>query len=133
MFRDARAPIIITPRIKRMTSLAARCVAWSCSNEPAPRRRCHVLPSPKVSVIWEIIRDFFELQGSPIDVSFYSTYPLQVSALLNKTIDIAWNSPLAWLDSQRRSNNGCRAIAMRDTDRDRRSSSWRDRGRPFER
>ena len=27
--------------------------------------------------------------------------------------------PLAWLDSQRRSGNACRAIAMRDTDRDR--------------
>ena len=76
---------------------------------------------PKVSVIWEIIRNFFEAQRSPIDVSFYSTYSLQVSALLDRTIDIAWNSPLAWLDSQRRSANTCRAIAMRDTDRDRMS------------
>lgn len=74
---------------------------------------------PKVSVIWEIIRDFFESQRSPIDVSFYSTYSLQVSALLDGSIDIAWNSPLAWLDAQRRSANTCRAIAMRDTDRDR--------------
>jgi len=74
---------------------------------------------PKVSVIWEIIRHFFESQRSPIDVSFYSTYSLQVSALLDDTIDIAWNSPLAWLDAQRRSANTCRAIAMRDTDRDR--------------
>jgi ABC-type phosphate/phosphonate transport system substrate-binding protein len=76
---------------------------------------------PKVSVIWETIRNFFESQGSPIDVSFYSTYSLQVSALIEDTIDIAWNSPLAWLDSQRRSENTCRAIAMRDTDRDRMS------------
>ena len=28
---------------------------------------------PKVSVIWEIIRDFFESRGCPIDVTFYST------------------------------------------------------------
>ena len=76
---------------------------------------------PKVSVIWEIIRNFFESQRSPIDVSFYSTYSLQVSALIDDTIDIAWNSPLAWLDAQRRSANQCRAIAMRDTDRDRMS------------
>jgi len=86
-----------------------------------PLRVGAVMYDPKVSVIWEIIRDFFEVERSPIDVSFFSTYELQVSALLEGTIDIAWNSPLAWLDSQRRSNNGCRAIAMRDTDRDRRS------------
>ena len=80
-----------------------------------------VMYDPKVSVIWEIIRHFFESQSCPIDVAFYSTYDLQVAALLDRTIDIAWNSPLAWLDSQRRSHNGCRAIAMRDTDRDRRA------------
>ena len=78
-----------------------------------------VLYDPKVSVIWEIIRNFFESQASPIDVAFYSTYEAQVTALLDRTIDIAWNSPLAWIDAQRRSGGTCRAIAMRDTDRDR--------------
>jgi len=78
-----------------------------------------VMYDPKVSVIWEIIRDFFESQSCPIDVSFFSMYELQVSALLGRTIDIAWNSPLAWVDAQRRSKGTCRAIAMRDTDRDR--------------
>ena len=78
-----------------------------------------VLYDPKVSVIWEIIRDFFESQGCPIDVSFYSTYEAQVTSLLDRSIDVAWNSPLAWVDAQRRSGGTCRAIAMRDTDRDR--------------
>jgi len=78
-----------------------------------------VLYDPKVSVIWEIIRNFFESRDVPIDVTFYSTYELQVSSLHDATIDIAWNSPLAWLDAQRRSGGTCRAIAMRDTDRDR--------------
>jgi phosphonate transport system substrate-binding protein len=78
-----------------------------------------VLYDPKVSVIWEIIRNFFESQACPIDVAFYSTYELQVAALLDRTVDVAWNSPLAWLDAQRRSRGTCRAIAMRDTDRDR--------------
>jgi ABC-type phosphate/phosphonate transport system substrate-binding protein len=32
---------------------------------------------------------------------------------------MAWNSPLAWLDSKRKLGGKCRAIAMRDTDRDR--------------
>ena len=78
-----------------------------------------VMYDPKVSVIWEIIRDFFDAQRAPIDVAFYNTYETQVEALLDGTIDIAWNSPLAWVDAQRRSRNTCRAIAMRDTDRDR--------------
>ena len=78
-----------------------------------------VLYDPKVSVIWEIIRDFFEERECPVDVVFYANYELQVNALLEGDIDIAWNSPLAWLDSQRRSGSRCRAIAMRDTDRDR--------------
>jgi ABC-type phosphate/phosphonate transport system substrate-binding protein len=78
-----------------------------------------VVYDPKVAVIWEIIRDFFGAQGCPIDTRFYDTYELQVSALLGREIDVAWNSPLAWLDAQRRSASRCRAIAMRDTDRDR--------------
>ncbi|MCC6202753.1 MAG: PhnD/SsuA/transferrin family substrate-binding protein [Gammaproteobacteria bacterium] len=78
-----------------------------------------VLYDPKVSVIWDIIRDFFEANEVPMDTVFYTNYELQVSALLAGGIEVAWNSPLAWLDAQRRSENGCRAIAMRDTDRDR--------------
>ena len=78
-----------------------------------------VLYDPKVSTIWQIIRDFFESNNCPVDVSFYSTYELQVEAMLRGELDIAWNSPLAWVDSQRRSGGTCRAIAMRDTDRDR--------------
>jgi len=80
-----------------------------------------VLYDPKVAIIWGIIRGFFETRGCPIDVAFYGTYERQVTDLLEGTIDIAWNSPLAWLDAQRRSGGTCRAIAMRDTDRDRAS------------
>ena len=86
---------------------------------PRPLKVGAVMYDPKVSVIWEIIRDFFDAQGAPIDVAFYSTYEDQNDGLLSGAIDIAWNSPLAWVDAQRRSGNGCRAIAMRDTDRDR--------------
>jgi ABC-type phosphate/phosphonate transport system substrate-binding protein len=78
-----------------------------------------VMYDPKVSVIWEIIRDFFDANAVPIDVTFFSTYEQQVDALADGRIAIAWNSPLAWLDAQRRSGGTCRAIAMRDTDRDR--------------
>ena len=78
-----------------------------------------VLYEPKVSIIWDIIREFFEEQGFPINVIYYTNYEMQVDALVEGSIDMAWNSPLAWIDSQRRLNNNCRALAMRDTDRDR--------------
>src|SRR3990172_257129 len=78
-----------------------------------------VVYDPKVVVIWEVIKEFFKKEGCPIDYVFYSNYDLQVDALLAGHIHIAWNSPLAWINAQRRSRGGCRAIAMRDTDRDR--------------
>jgi phosphonate transport system substrate-binding protein len=80
-----------------------------------------VIYDPKVAVIWDIIAAFFKAQGCPMDCVFYTNYSLQVDALLAGHIDIAWNSPLAWVDAQRRSGGRCRAIAMRDTDRDRRT------------
>ncbi len=86
---------------------------------PKPTLVGAVVYDPKVAVIWEIIKDFFIDQGEPIDYVFYSNYELQVEALLAGHIHIAWNSPLAWVDAQRRSGDTCRAIAMRDTDRDR--------------
>jgi len=86
---------------------------------PRPLAIGAVMYDPKVSVIWEIIRDFFDAQRTPIDPVFYATYETQVDALVSRAIDIAWNSPLAWVDAQRRTNGACRAIAMRDTDRDR--------------
>jgi phosphonate transport system substrate-binding protein len=78
-----------------------------------------VLYDAKVAAIWDIIRDFFAENGCPIDVVFYTNYGLLVEALLNGHLDVAWNSPLGWLDAQRGSGGTCRAIAMRDTDRDR--------------
>jgi len=82
-----------------------------------------VIYDPKVSVIWEIICEFFQNNGFPTDVVFFTNYELQVKALIAGQVDIAWNSPLAWLDAQRRSGGACRAVAMRDTDRDR-VSHW---------
>ena len=78
-----------------------------------------VLYDPKVSVIWDIIREFFEANGVPMDVRLYKDYDLQNQALMDGEIEIAWNSPLAWLDAQKLAGGTCRAIAMRDTDRDR--------------
>ena len=78
-----------------------------------------VIYDPKVVVIWDIIKDFFLEQGVPMDCVFYTNYELMVEGLTSGHIHIVWNSPLAWLDAQRSTQGGCRAIAMRDTDRDR--------------
>jgi ABC-type phosphate/phosphonate transport system substrate-binding protein len=78
-----------------------------------------VVYDPKVVTIWEIIQDYFLDKGLETDTVFYTNYELQVEALRQGQIDIAWNSPLAWLDSVRAMNGACRAISMRDTDQDR--------------
>ena len=78
-----------------------------------------VLYDPRVSVIWDIIRDFFEEKACAIDAVFYTNYELMVRALVQGHVDIAWNSPLGWLDAERQLGGACRAIAMRDTDCDR--------------
>jgi len=80
-----------------------------------------VIYDPKVAVIWDIITRFFDAEGCAMDCVFYTNYELQVEALLSGHIDIAWNSPLAWVDAQRRSGGTSRALAMRDSDRDRRT------------
>jgi ABC-type phosphate/phosphonate transport system substrate-binding protein len=78
-----------------------------------------VLYDPKVSIIWEIIRDFFEANGIAMDVVYFTNYEKQVEALVAGLVDIAWNSPLAWLETQHVGKDGFTAIAMRDTDCDR--------------
>src|SRR4051812_36402106 len=85
----------------------------------SPIRVGAVIYDPKVTVIWVIIKGFFGEQGVAMDCVFYTNYELMVEALLTRHIHVAWNSPLAWIDALRRSDGKCRAIAMRDTDRDR--------------
>jgi ABC-type phosphate/phosphonate transport system substrate-binding protein len=80
-----------------------------------------VIYDPKVAVIWDIIARYFAARDVAMDCVFYTNYELMVDALLDDHIDVAWNSPLAWVDAQRRTDGACRAIAMRDTDRERRT------------
>ncbi|MFA7330170.1 MAG: phosphate/phosphite/phosphonate ABC transporter substrate-binding protein [Candidatus Delongbacteria bacterium] len=78
-----------------------------------------VVYDPKVVLIWEIIAEYFRQHGCPLDTVFYNNYELMVESHLQGQFQIAWNSPLAWLDMQRRTGGDCRGIAMRDTDQDR--------------
>jgi phosphonate transport system substrate-binding protein len=75
----------------------------------------------KVVPIWEGFRTFFLGRGLAFDFVLYSNYERQVEAHLNGEIDVAWNSPLAWIEADRAAKKQKRtasAIAMRDTDRD---------------
>jgi ABC-type phosphate/phosphonate transport system substrate-binding protein len=73
---------------------------------------------PKVVTIWEGFKEYFANHAVEIDYVLYSTYDAQVAANLSGAVDVAWNSPLAWVKSQIVSRGACRAIAMRDSDRD---------------
>ncbi|HXX19207.1 MAG TPA: PhnD/SsuA/transferrin family substrate-binding protein [Candidatus Acidoferrum sp.] len=73
---------------------------------------------PKVVTIWEGFLPYFAKHGVRIDYVLYSNYDAQVEANLSGEVDVAWNSPLAWVKSQIDSKAACLAIAMRDSDRD---------------
>jgi phosphonate transport system substrate-binding protein len=76
---------------------------------------------PKVVTIWEGFKDFFQVQGLAFDYVLYSNYESQVRGHWGGQCNIAWNSPLAWVEAERlaaRHGRRAHAIAMRDTDRD---------------
>jgi ABC-type phosphate/phosphonate transport system substrate-binding protein len=72
-----------------------------------------------VVTIWEGFKEYFRRHDFEFDFILYSNYECQVEAQFNGTIDIAWNSPLAWVRADRiaraRGKN-VHAVAMRDTD-----------------
>ncbi|HXU16245.1 MAG TPA: PhnD/SsuA/transferrin family substrate-binding protein [Terriglobales bacterium] len=79
--------------------------------------------NPKVVTIWEGMRTYLHEEAHlPVEVVLFQSYEAQVLALLANPgenvprIDIAWNTNLAYLQSDEWSGHACRAIAMRDTD-----------------
>ena len=76
---------------------------------------------PKVVTIWDGFRQWFRSNDFELDYVLYSNYERQVDELLAGRIDVAWNSPLAWVRARRAADaRGLRVSApvMRDTDRD---------------
>ena len=80
---------------------------------------------PKVVTIWEGMRRYFHEEAHlRVEVVLFQNYESQVLALLAHPgetvphIDIAWNTNLAYLQSDEWSGHASRAIAMRDTDLD---------------
>jgi len=75
----------------------------------------------KVVTIWDGFQRWFAEQGFAFDYVLYSNYERQVAAHFDGAFDVAWNSPLAWLQAQKVAaarGRKAEAIAMRDTDQD---------------
>ncbi|MET3811854.1 PhnD/SsuA/transferrin family substrate-binding protein [Arthrobacter sp. UYEF3] len=72
--------------------------------------------TPNVVTIWEGIREYFAGTPAEMDFMLFSNYGRQVDALLQGTIDLAWNTNLAWVRTVAQTEGACRALAMRDTD-----------------
>ena len=72
--------------------------------------------TPNVVTIWEGIRDYFADSSAEMDFVLFSNYGRQVDALIAGTIDLAWNTNLAWVRTVAQTDGACRALAMRDTD-----------------
>jgi ABC-type phosphate/phosphonate transport system substrate-binding protein len=75
----------------------------------------------KVVTIWDGFQKYFRNRGFDFDYILYSNYEKQVEAHVLGHIHVAWNSPLAWLQSERVTKGLRRraeALCMRDTDRD---------------
>jgi phosphonate transport system substrate-binding protein len=72
---------------------------------------------PKVVTIWDGFRRWFGEHDLAFDYVLYSHYERQVQDLAEGRIDVAWNSPLAWVRTHRLAP-AARSVAMRDTDRD---------------
>lgn len=76
---------------------------------------------PKVVLIWDGFQTHFAKHGLPFDYILYSNYERQVAAQFAGRIHVAWNSPLAWIQSERiaaATGRTAEAIVMRDTDCD---------------
>jgi phosphonate transport system substrate-binding protein len=75
---------------------------------------------PKVVTIWEGFKAYLAQRDLSVDFVLYSNYERQVEDLLDGRIDLAWNSPLAWVRTRRMARaRGIEAtpIVMRDADR----------------
>jgi phosphonate transport system substrate-binding protein len=76
---------------------------------------------PKVVTIWDGFRAWLRGRGVDFDYVLYSHYERQVEDLLAGRIDVAWNSPLAWVRTRRLGDAKGVPVSplfMRDTDRD---------------
>lgn len=72
--------------------------------------------APKVVTIWEGMREYLRGQGLMTEYVLYSSYPALVDALVAGHIDIAWSTPLAYLQAKERLGGQCLVLGMRNSD-----------------
>src|SRR5688572_17680176 len=76
---------------------------------------------PKVVTIWDGFRRWFAARGLPMTYVLYAHYEHQVEDLMAGRIDVAWNSPLAWIRASRMGaarRLEAQPLVMRDSDCD---------------
>jgi phosphonate transport system substrate-binding protein len=85
-------------------------------NDRAELKIGAVAYAPKVVTIWEGIREYLHGRGVLSEYVLYSSYPALVDALVAGHVDIAWNTPLAYLHAKERLGGQCLVLGMRDSD-----------------
>lgn len=86
-----------------------------------PLRIGAVAYDPTVVTIWEGFKRYLGHRGLEVDHVLFSNYESQVEAHLAGVVDVAWNSPLAWVRSRRlaeAAGSKVTPLVMRDADRD---------------
>ncbi|HEY0295654.1 MAG TPA: PhnD/SsuA/transferrin family substrate-binding protein [Bordetella sp.] len=87
----------------------------------SPLRLGAVAYAPKVITIWEGFKAHFAARGLYFDYVLYSNYEALTESLLAGDVQLAWNSPLAFVRADRMARargQRVQSIAMRDTDLD---------------
>jgi phosphonate transport system substrate-binding protein len=90
-------------------------------SSPSPLILGAVAYDAKVVTIWDGFQQYFRNHGLEFDYVLYTNYEAQVAAHLSGHVQIAWNSPLAWLQAERVAaglGRHAEALCMRDSDRD---------------
>lgn len=76
---------------------------------------------PKVVTIWDGFQRWFVQHNFAFDYILYSNYEQQVEGHFAGHFHVAWNSPLAWLQTERiatQTGHSVKTLAMRDSDCD---------------
>jgi phosphonate transport system substrate-binding protein len=90
-------------------------------NKPETLLLGAVAYDPKVVTIWEGFKAYFAQHDLAFDYILYSNYERQVESHMAGHFHVAWNSPLAWVRTERLARargQKAEAILMRDTDQD---------------
>jgi phosphate/phosphite/phosphonate ABC transporter binding protein len=72
--------------------------------------------SPAYIDVFRGLQSHCKRQGIQLDWVLYADYDALVKAFVSREIDIAWNSPLAYVKIKRQLNDPCQVVAMRDVD-----------------